>query len=135
MGGRQWAALVLVAGMAAAVAGCDLSGRKAQVRDTVRDPLVRERVLRRIEELYEPAKEQAETVRELSASKECDGVCPMAKSICDVSSRVCDLAGDFPKDDEEVQEKCRWSSTDCDSARVACAGCGGYAPETVDDEE
>lgn len=132
---RRWGSLLLLAALCTSLVACDLSGKKQRVRDTVADPLVRERVLMRIDELYGPAKEQAETIRELTASRECDGVCGMSNSVCDVSARVCDLTADFPADDEEVQEKCRWSSTDCDTARVACAGCGGYKPEAVDDEE
>ncbi len=128
-----WLLLTLTA-LAGGIVACDMAAKQGSSRDTVTDPLVRERILRRIEEIYSPAKEEAEEVRALAARKECGGVCDKSKRICDASSRVCDLAGDFPKKDVEIHEQCDWSSTDCDSARVACAGCGGPADAAEDEE-
>ena len=55
--------------------------------------------------------------------------------ICNASKRVCDLASDFPKSDEEVQERCTWAQADCDGARVSCAECGGSTEDTDPDDE
>lgn len=123
-------ALLLLAGPS-----CDLGGRgrDGPKRDSILDPLVRERMQRRMDEIYSPAKAEAEEVRSLAARKECSGVCEMSKRICDASYRICDLASDFPRHDFEVQERCRWASADCDSARVACAGCGGLGSEDEED--
>ncbi len=105
--------------------GCDMTKTKKDVTGTVQDPLVRERVLRRIDELYGPAKVEAEKLRELRRHDECEGVCDMSHRICDVSARVCDLASDYPESDEEIHEKCAWAEADCDESRVACVSCGG----------
>lgn len=121
-----------LAGLVLTLAACQLGGSGNQDKSgSVMDPLVRERILARINEIYEPAKADAEKVRELSAKKECRGVCRMSVTICDASKRVCDLAADFPKSDEEAHEQCSWSQADCGGAKVSCAGCGGLQ----DDEE
>ncbi|MBM4319194.1 MAG: hypothetical protein FJ125_04360 [Deltaproteobacteria bacterium] len=126
--------VVLLPALASVGSGCDLGGKRTGlVRDSVQDPLVRERVLERMEEIYAPAKQAAEEVRSLTARKECGGVCEKSGSICDAAARLCDLAADYSDSDEEVQERCQWSTTDCDSSRSSCAGCGG--PKVRGEEE
>lgn len=116
--------VMILAGALAAGWGCS-GGDKGRVRDSAADPLVRERVLDRMEEIYKPARKAAEEVRQAQERKQCDGVCAKSASICDASARLCDLASDYPPEDDEVHERCQWCNADCDMSKVACATCGG----------
>lgn len=88
------------------------------------DPLVRERVATRMDEIAAPAQRLHVKLRRQSETGDCDGVCDMALEVCKASGRVCELAADFPGD-EEIQLKCQWPTADCDEAEASCKNCGG----------
>ena len=124
----QLLAVILVGGLALGGFACATTGggeTSTPARDSAQDPLVRERVIKRMEELYAPAKAEAAKVRQMTAKRECDGLGAMSGRICNASARICELAADYPESDEEVQETCTWATADCDGSRGSCAGCGG----------
>ena len=101
----------------------DPTARKEEAGRQV-DPLVRERVSARVDEIAAPAKEGHATLLSKTSSGDCDGVCDLSVEICEAASRVCNLTSDYPND-EEMTEKCAWPTSDCSESRAACANCGG----------
>lgn len=106
--------------------GCavDSAAKKEEAGRQV-DPLVRERTLARMDEIAKPARSANAELKKKVEAKDCEGVCAASTDICSRSVRVCELATDFPKADEDIQERCDWVSSDCDESRGLCANCGG----------
>ena len=121
---RKLPVILLVAATGCAV---DSASRQEEAGPRV-DPLIRERTVARMDEISQPARAAAEAIRAKVAVKDCEGVCEASKDICSRSLRVCHLAEDFPAEDEGVQQRCEWVTSDCDESRGLCANCGGPPP-------
>jgi len=122
---------VLAALLAVVASGCAID-KASRTEETGRgpDPLVKERVMARMDEIAAPAQQQHATIRKRSQAGECEGICDLVDELRRAAERVCELAADYPGD-EDVQLKCRWPKADCDEAEAACENCGGRPEESV----
>jgi len=116
----RWTTLFVPLALACAV---DSTAKREEAGHQT-DPLVRERVMARMDEIAEPARKTHVKLRGMSERDQCDGVCDMAREVCKAADRVCELAADYPND-EDVQLKCNWPRADCDEAEGSCETCGG----------
>ena len=119
--------LVLCAPLVVACAVDSTAKKEEEGHQT--DPLVRERVMARMDEIGAPAQRTHAKLRTMSQKDQCDGVCELAREVCKAAGRVCELATDYPND-EDVQLKCKWPRADCDEAEAYCENCGGRPEDT-----
>ena len=120
------AALPLLAIISWSGCAVDSAAKKEEAGRQV-DPLVRERTLARMDEIAKPARAANDEIKAKVEAGDCAGVCKASEDICSRSIRVCDLAADYPQNDDDIQERCEWVSSDCDESRGLCANCGGPA--------